>query len=99
MDHTPAGVIRIEFELVVIFTGSITEVVTPHIGWDGDGQWVVDVGAGTDMPGEGAYFIKSYYKCPDIIGNMDSHHHFKTHNAPFSTVLVVFSTLQRTLSS
>jgi len=40
---------RVESVLESSFTGSITEVVTPHIGWDGDGLWVVDVGAGTDI--------------------------------------------------
>ena len=38
-----------ESRLELTFTGSVTEVVTPHIGWDGNGHWVVDVGAGTDM--------------------------------------------------
>ena len=38
-----------ESRLELTFTGSVTEVVTPHIGWDGNGQWFVDVGAGTDM--------------------------------------------------
>ena len=32
----PEGIIGIEYDLPVIFTASITEVVTPHIGWDGD---------------------------------------------------------------
>ena len=30
------------------FNGSVTEVVIPHKGWDGDGHCVVDVGTGTD---------------------------------------------------
>ena len=38
-----------ESRLELTFTGSVAEVVTPHIGWDGDGHWDVDVGAGTDM--------------------------------------------------
>ena len=44
----PEGIIGIESKLESIFTGSITEVVTPHIGWDGDGHQVVGVGAGTE---------------------------------------------------
>ena len=58
----------VESEPVTIFTGSITEVVTPHIGWDGDGQRDVDVGAGTDKLTMGCEaFLKSSCKSPDTL--------------------------------
>ena len=64
----PEGVIGIEYVLEVIFTGSITEVVTPHIGWEGDGHRVVDVGAGTDSIGmSGEDLVNSNYKSPDML--------------------------------
>ena len=43
----PERIIGVKSQLIMTFNGSVTEVVTPHIGWDGDGHWVVDVGAGT----------------------------------------------------
>ena len=54
-------------------TGSITEVVTPHIGWDGDGHWVVDVGAGTDILTMGCDdLMKSSCKSPDMLPGITS---------------------------
>ena len=63
----PEGIIGIEYELGIIFTGSITEVVTPHIGWDGDGRLVADVGAGTDIVSVGVDLMKTSYKSPDML--------------------------------
>ena len=57
----------------MIFTTSITEVVTPHIGWDGDGHRVVDVGAGTDiMTISGDDLMKSSCKSPDMLPGIAS---------------------------
>ena len=67
------GIIGVELELVTIYTGSITEVVTPHIGWDGDGHWVVDVGAGTDiLTIRGDDLMKSSCKSPDMLPGIAS---------------------------
>ena len=63
----PEGIIWIESELEVILTGSITEVVIPHIGWDGDGRLVADVGAGTDIVSVGVDLMKTSYKSPDML--------------------------------
>ena len=62
----PERIIGIEYVLDMTFTGSVTEVVTPHIGWDGDGHCVVDVGAGTDIIPMGRNLMKSSYKSPDV---------------------------------
>ena len=53
------------------FTGSVTEVVTPHIGWDGNGHCVVDAGAGTDYSSL-VDFISSTYKSPDVFPGITS---------------------------
>ena len=53
------------------FTGSVTEVVTPHIGWDGDGHCAVDVGAGTDITTM-VDLIKSSCKSPDVFPGITS---------------------------
>ena len=56
-----------------IFTGSITEVVTPHIGWDGNGSWVVDVGTGTDTITIGCDdLMNSSYESPDMLPGITS---------------------------
>ena len=69
----PEGIIGIEYELPVIFTACITEVVTPHIGRDGDVHWVVDVGAGTDILTIGCDdLMKSSCKCPDMFPGITS---------------------------
>ena len=62
----PERIIGIEYPLVSTFTGSVTEVVTPHKGWDGDGHWAVDVGAGADIMTIGWNLIKSSYKSPYV---------------------------------
>ena len=59
----------------MIFTASITEVVTPNIGWDGDGHRIVDVGAGTErrsVIGVVEDFMKSSCKSPDMFPGITS---------------------------
>ena len=43
----PERIIGVEYMLVSTFAGSITQVVTPHIGWYWERDWVVHVDAGT----------------------------------------------------
>ena len=63
----PERIIGIELVLKLTFTGSVTEVVIPHIGWDGNDHWVMDVGAGTDRLTVGSDdFMNSSYKSPDV---------------------------------
>ena len=67
----PERIIGIESVLDTTFTGSVTEVVIPHIGWDGDGHWVVDVSAGTCTDTLSEKFMKSSCKSSDVFpGNM-----------------------------
>ena len=49
------------------FASSVTKVVIPDIRWDGNGQWVVDVGAGTEtLTMDGGNLMKSSCKSPDV---------------------------------
>ena len=69
----PEGIIWVESELKSTLTGSITEVVTPHIGWDGDGQVAVDVGARTETIGVASDdLVKSSCKSPDMLPRITS---------------------------
>ena len=59
--------------LNITCTGSVTEVVTPHIGWDGDGPCVEDVGARTYMlTTTSDDLMKSSCKSPDVFPGITS---------------------------
>ena len=63
----PEEIIRVEPVLEVGFTGGVSEVVIPYVGWNGGGHWVVDVGAGTETMrmGDEILFHKGC-KSPDV---------------------------------
>ena len=58
---------------VSTFTGSVTEIVTPHIGWDVNGHWIVDVGTGTNIARKGSSdLMKSSCKSPNVFPGITS---------------------------
>ena len=63
----PERIIGIESVLELTFTGGVAEVIIPHIGWDGDGGRVIDVGAGTEsVTMDGGNLMNSSCKSPDV---------------------------------